>query len=80
MQTVTGKHFDPKIVDEFLKISTYDILSVILSDTSSDLAKDENLLREFNLSDLYGILINGEDKSKHHLKLVKSFNKHYHNL
>ena len=76
-----GKHFDPDVVDKFLKISAYDILNVILDGIKSDLAGDENLLKKFNLSDLYDILNNVENPTdKHHLKLAETFNKHYHNL
>ena len=76
-----NKHFDPKIVDTFLNISAFDILDVILSDVKTELAKDEHILREFNLSDLYDILNSDESAlSKHQLKLIEIFNKHYKNL
>jgi len=76
-----NKHFDEKIVDTFLDISAFDILNVILSDTKSDLTKNENMLKEFNLSDLYGILNNNDNAiNKHQLKFVETFNKYYRNL
>jgi len=76
-----GGHFDPKIVSAFLDISINDILKVILSDSEIDFTKDENLLKEFNLLDLYAILNNEAKRfNKHRLKAVETFNKYYHNL
>lgn len=77
---IEGKnsHFDPKIADSFMDISVYDILNVILSDTKSDLSKYENLLREFNLSNLYAILNNERAVTGHKKKLIDTFNKFYH--
>ena len=72
-------HFDEKVVNAFMDISTYEILKVILSDTDLSLSKDEILLKEFNLEELYAILINDKnvitDKEK---KLVETFDKYYH--
>lgn len=73
-----NNHFDPKIADSFMSISLYDILNVILSDTKSDLNKYENLLREFNLSNLYDILNKEGAVTGHKKKLIDTFNKFYH--
>lgn len=78
---VDGKncHFDENIVNAFLNISAFDILKVITGDCMCDFSKDETLLKEFNLNDLYAIL-NSEDKSitRKQKKLVDTFNKYYH--
>lgn len=78
---VKGKnsHFDENITDAFLDISMYDILNIILGDNKDIIEeKDQNLLKEFNLSQLYGIL-NNEDNAinQKEKNIVRTFNKYY---
>lgn len=74
----SDKHFDRKIVNAFMNIKTYDILKVITSDFEVDFKKDEFLLKEFNLSELYAILCNeNEGITKKQKQLVDTFNKYY---
>ena len=78
---VKGKnsHFDENITDAFLDISIYDILNIILGDNKDIIEeKDQNLLKEFNLSQLYGIL-NNEDNAinQKEKNIVRTFNKYY---
>ncbi len=74
-----NKHFDENIVNAFMNISVYDILKVITSDTNLDLKKDEILLKEFNLNDLYAILNNESNINKQKTRLVQTFDKYYYN-
>ncbi len=74
-----NKHFDENIVNAFMNISVYDILKVITSDTNLDLKKDEILLKEFNLNDLYAILNNESNINKQKTRLIETFNKYYYN-
>ncbi len=74
-----NKHFDENITNAFLSISTYDILKVILHGSKEKMdSSQENLLKEFNLSELYAI-VNKEEKNitKKEHKLVQTFNKFY---
>lgn len=79
---INGKnsHFDENLVNAFMSISTYEILKVITGDSNYNFSNDEILLKQFNLSQLYDILIN-EDNSITHIerKLVEIFNKYYYN-
>lgn len=74
-----NKHFDENIVNTFMNISTLDILKVIVSDCECDFGDDEILLKEFNLDDLYAILIKDKETiTKRQKQLVELFNKYYH--
>ncbi len=74
-----NKHFDENIVNTFMNISTYDILNVIVSDLNCNISDDEILLKEFNLNDLYAILIKEENAiTEREKKLIKVFDKYYH--
>lgn len=79
---IDGKntHFDENLVNAFMSISTYEILKVIIGDSNCNFLDDEILLKQFNLSQLYDILIN-EDNSitQTERKLIETFNKYYHN-
>ncbi len=74
-----NKHFDENIVNAFMNISLYDILNVILDKKSIILDSDKNILREFNLDDLYAILIKEQDKlTQKEQKITNTFDKYYH--
>ncbi len=77
---INGKnnHFDENITNAFLNISTYDILNVMLSNTNCKiLQKEENLLKEFNLNELYDIVNNKDTAISKQKKLIRTFNKYY---
>lgn len=78
---IEGKdnHFDANITNAFLNISTYDILNVMLGDTDCDIEEEEEiLLQEFNLNELYAIVINNDDVTTTKDKqLIRTFNKYY---
>ena len=72
-------HFDENIVNAFMKISVYDILNVILSGSKNNLNTDEILLKEFNLDELYAILIKDREViTEDELRLIETFDKYYH--
>lgn len=74
-----NKHFDANITDAFLDISTYDIINVMLGDLNCNIDEEEKkLLQEFNLEQLYAIVINDKSivKEKEN-QLVRTFNKYY---
>ena len=72
-------HFDENIVNAFMNIDTYSILNVILSNSNCDIKADEILLKEFNLAQLYGILIKDREVvTKDELRLIDTFDKYYH--
>ena len=75
-----GSHFDPNLVDTFLKISLDKIISVFLHDTKGEM-KSEDLaeLKVHNLYDIknYSLTENLGAKEQHTLDL---FNKYYLNL
>ena len=72
-------HFDENIVNAFMNIDTYSILNVILSNSNCDTKGDEILLREFNLGQLYGILIKDREVvTEDELRLIDTFDKYYH--
>lgn len=72
-------HFDENIVNAFMKISVYDILNVILSSSKNNLNTDEILLKEFNLDELYAILIKDREViTEDELRLIETFDKYYH--
>lgn len=78
---IDGKntHFDENVVNAFMNISTYDILNVILSNSNCNLKDEEILLREFNLGELYGILLKDREViTEGELRLIDTFNKYYH--
>ncbi len=71
-------HFDENIVNAFMNISTYDILNVILSNSNCNLS-NEILLKQFNLNELYDILL--KDRmviTEDELRLIETFDKYYH--
>jgi len=79
---IDGKnsHFDENLVNAFLNISTYEILKVMMGDTNQDFSDDEILLKQFNLSQLYDILISEQNAIKEpERKLIETFNKYYYN-
>ena len=72
-------HFDENIVNAFMKISVYNILNVILSGSKNNLNTDEILLKEFNLDELYAILIKDREViTEDELRLIETFDKYYH--
>jgi len=74
-----NKHFDENLVNTFMNVSIYDILNVMTSDYSDVIKKDEILLQQFNLGDLYAILNSEENAiAKNQKKLIDTFNKYYH--
>ncbi|MBQ8848419.1 MAG: HD domain-containing protein [Candidatus Gastranaerophilales bacterium] len=72
-----NKHFDESIVNAFMKISCGDILKVISGLDIFDSEEDENLLRQFNLDELYAIL-NNESIANSKTNFIEIFNKYYH--
>ena len=73
-----NKHFDENVVNAFLNIKTYDILKVMV-DNLEDIIdiSEKNLLKQFNLGELYVILNNEGDAIVNHKKLTDTFNKYY---
>ncbi len=71
-----NKHFDENLVNAFFNISVYDILKVITSELNCDFEDEKNLLKEFNLNDLYAIVLKEKLDFKEQ-KLVEIFNKFY---
>ncbi len=72
-------HFDENIVNAFMNINVYDILNVILSNSQNNLKTDEILLKQFNLGELYDILLKDKEViSENELRLIETFNKYYH--
>ena len=72
-----NKHFDENLVNAFFNISVYDILKVITSELNCDFDDEKSLLKEFNLNDLYAIVLKEKLDFKEQ-KLVEIFNKFYH--
>lgn len=75
-----NKHFDEKIVNAFFSVSAYDILKIIVNNLDDLISLNEkNILREFNLGELYGI-VNSEKESINdkQQELTEVFNKYYH--
>ena len=74
-----NKHFDENLVNAFMSISSYEILKVMVDDITCDFSQDENILKEFNLSELYAILNSENDAiSSKQRQLVETFDKYYH--
>ncbi len=72
-----NKHFDPDIVEKFLDISAFDILSVMLKEKVLLLNNnEEKLLKQFKMSELY-VILNSEDKTREEQSLVETFDKYY---
>ena len=71
-------HFDANLVNTFMNVSVYDVLHVIDENIAQIEEADKNLLKEFNLNDLYAILTNKEQvHTTRQKKLIETFNKHY---
>jgi hypothetical protein len=60
-----------------MKISCSDILRVISDLEKFDSEEDENMLRQFNLDELYAIL-NNESIANSKTNFIEIFNKYYH--
>lgn len=59
------KHFDGKLVDEFLKISADKIVKVFLTENHNSLnTKDKKILSKYTLKDIYDIIINDNSDNK----------------
>ena len=70
-------NFDENLVNAFMSISVYEILKVIVNDVTYKFDDDEILLKEFNLNDLYAIVLK-EDKNSTEKRLIEIFDKFYH--
>ncbi len=71
-------HFDENLVQAFMKIKTFDILKIMNDNSFNPKKEDEILLKEFNLNDLYAILINEDNISiEKSENLVEIFNSYY---
>ena len=69
------KHFDGKLVDEFLKISTDKIVKVFLTENHNSLKnEDERTLSNYNLKDIYDIIVNENSDKK---EIAELFNYYY---
>lgn len=72
-------HFDENLVDAFMSIKTFDILKVMNDNSFKPTQEDEILLKQFNLDNLYAILINKEENilTEKNKNLVEVFNNYY---
>lgn len=69
------KHFDGKLVDEFLKISTDKIVKVFLTENHNSLKnEDEITLSNYNLKDIYDIITDENSDKK---EIADLFNYYY---
>ena len=69
------KHFDGKLVDEFLNISTDKIVRVFLTENHHFFKKeDSETLGHYNLKDIYDFIVNDNSENKH---IVELFNFYY---
>ena len=69
------KHFDGKLVDEFLKISTDKIVKVFLTENHNSLKnEDEITLSNYNLKDIYDIITDENSDKK---EIAELFNYYY---
>ncbi|MBQ3819199.1 GAF domain-containing protein [bacterium] len=67
------KHFDGKMVDEFLKISLDKIISVFLTENNVNIEeKDIEILSQYNLKYIYDLIGENDDN-----EIVKLFNFYY---
>ena len=68
-----NKHFDGKLVDEFLSISAEKIVNVFLTETHA-LLKNEHaeILNRYNLKDIHDFIINNDNE-----QIVELFNFYY---
>ena len=72
-----NKHFDPEVVNKFMDISTFDILSVMQKEKIPSInSEEQNILKRFKLIELCAIL-NKERKNSKENSLVNTFNKYY---
>jgi len=72
-----GTHFDKRITDTFLSVSSDKIIDVIMFDTNSILdINSRKILEKYNLSDLESISLK-EQKSDLENELINTFNKFY---
>lgn len=70
-----NKHFDGKLVDEFLKISTDKIVKVFLTENHNSLKnEDEITLSNYNLKDIYDIITDENSDKK---EIAELFNYYY---
>jgi HD-GYP domain-containing protein (c-di-GMP phosphodiesterase class II) len=75
--TDNNSHFDKKIVDEFLNISTDKIVNVFLTENHLHLVdEDKKILEQYNLQNLYDIL-SKDDKSDEETKFANIFQHYY---
>ena len=69
------KHFDGRLVDEFLKISTDKIVKVFLTENHNSLKnEDEITLGNYNLKDIYDIIADENSDKK---EIAELFNYYY---
>ena len=72
-----NRHFDPEVVNKFMDISTFDILSVMQKEKIPSInSEEQNILKRFKLIELCAIL-NKERKNSKENSLVNTFNKYY---
>ncbi len=68
-----GSHFDPNIVDKFLKIKLNKIVEVFCTESNLKISEEDlEILRKYNLLDLYYSIVNNCDN-----KLVHVFDRYY---
>lgn len=68
------KHFDGKMVDEFLKISLDKIIRVFLTETNKPFKnEDAQILSEYNLKNIYDFIESGDENSGNIVKLFEHY-------
>lgn len=73
----SGSHFDPNLVDTFLKISLDKIIEVMLSDIDYKMdSEDKHVLESHNLYDIKNY-VNSETLNDSEQKVLDIFNKYY---
>lgn len=75
-----GAHFDPNLVDTFLKISTDKIIKVFMSEANGKIEEEDlALLKSHNLYDIKNYSQN-EERTQSEQEVLDLFNKYYLNI
>lgn len=76
-----GKHFDSKIVDTFMSITTDKIVEVFLTEFDRSLEeKDRLVLQKYDMNSLHKMLLADQNKLSPEEKIfIETFNEHYTN-
>ena len=69
------KHFEGKLVDEFLNITCDKIIDVFLTESYNEIkSEDRDILSKYTLKNIYEFIVNDDDKNRH---VVELFNFYY---